>query len=81
MVTLVEPRELFVIRKYERALGIAIPEARVHAGEMTDAAEADAAAAEAAEAAVGQAPQPVAAPQQPKAKAKAPRAQPAAQKA
>ena len=84
MVTLVEPRELFVIRKYERALGIAIPEARVHAGEMTDAAEADAAAAAAAEAALGQAPPPVAAPSQPKAKApqpKAPRAQAAAQKA
>jgi superfamily II DNA/RNA helicase len=47
MVTLVEPRQVFVLRKFERFLGIDIAEAKVYAGEMTPAADAaaDAAAA------------------------------------
>ena len=49
MVTLAEPRQVFVLRKFERFLSIAIAEAKVYAGEMTDAAEAAAAAASAAE--------------------------------
>jgi superfamily II DNA/RNA helicase len=40
MVTLVEPRQTFVLRKFEKALGVTIAEAKVFAGEMTPAGQA-----------------------------------------
>ncbi len=51
MVTLVEPRQVFVLRKFEKLLSVDIAEAKVFAGEMTATADmlaADAAAAAAA---------------------------------
>jgi superfamily II DNA/RNA helicase len=39
VVTLVEPREAFVLQKFEKQLGVAIQEAKLGGGELVDTAE------------------------------------------